>query len=153
MHKTGYLVLLLAFSLSVSRAHADQNQSDTAMFETLFQQWTDSFNRKDTAGACSLFSKNVVADYRGVPKKNFASICDGFKKIFADEQKHYQYRFKLCNVYRSNDLAAVRITWYLTISENGKPTTEIEDQGMDVLKRDKQGRWQIVNYVGYQDKP
>lgn len=138
--------------LLASRPSEDQTmQESKSAFEKLFQAWTDSFNRKDLPGSCSLFSKKVVADYRGVPRKNFTSICDGFKKVFAEENKSYKYSFKLHDVYTSGNLAAIRITWHLTITEQGKPPSKVVDQGLDVLERDKSGHWQIINYVAYQE--
>ena len=104
-------------------------------FETIFSNWTDAFNRKDLINSCRLFSKDITAHYQGTPVKNYNSICDGFKKIFQESRK-YQYRFKLHEIYRSNNLAAVRITWYLQVTENGKIISKIQDEGIDIFQRE-----------------
>ena len=146
-----FLLLFAWFVLTtVSAAAADQN--DGVIFEDLFKKWTDAFNRKDIVGSAGLFSRKVVADYQGVPRKNYTTIYYGFKKIFGETKQQYKYRFKLRDLYRSGDLAAVRITWYLDISEEGKPTTTVEDQGLDVLQRNKDGTWQIINCIAYPEK-
>ena len=132
-------------------ALANEEQGDTLIFQTLFEKWTDAFNRKDLGGSCSLFSNTVAASYRGQPEKNFDSICNGFKKIFAETKRSYRYRFKVHHVYRSGNLAAVRITWYLTVVEDGKLKSLTEDQGMDILEKNESGNWQIVNYVAYDE--
>lgn len=126
---------------------------EKAVFHDLFENWTKGFNNKDLTVSCALFSKSVIADYRGVPQKNYDDICNGFQKIFKDPNRKYQYRFKLHDVYHSGDLAAVRITWYLVVEEqenNKKVTHTIQDEGLDVLEKNKDGKWQIVNYIGYE---
>ncbi len=125
------------------------NASDHEEFDQLFSRWTTAFNHKNLAVTCALFANNVSANYRGVPRKNYTSICAGFKKIFHDPRRQYHYQYRLHQVYRSQDLAAVRITWYLKMLEKGKKLVQVQDEGIDVLQR-KQGQWQIVNYLAYE---
>lgn len=141
-----FITMIISFLLA-SNAVADKNQ-DHKIFEKIFSEWTYAFNHKDLNGSCNLFSKDLIASYQGVPKKTYASVCDGFKKIFKSDL-NYQYQFKLHQVYRSQDLAAVRLTWYLKISENGKLISDTQDEGLDVFKKNSQGEWKIVNYLGY----
>ncbi|MHB1948462.1 MAG: YybH family protein [Gammaproteobacteria bacterium] len=145
------IVFVLAL-LFTSTGFADQNKNDRMLFEGIFTVWTDAFNHKNLAGSCRLFAKSVTADYQGVPQKNYAAICGGFKKIFKEPHRQYRYTFKLHQVYRSGNLATVRITWYLRLDEKGKKTIVTQDEGLDVLQRNSQGEWQIVNYVGYESK-
>jgi uncharacterized protein (TIGR02246 family) len=145
-------LILIVFSILLIASPADANeQADSAMFQRLFQNWTDAFNRKDLAASCNFFSKTVAADYKGVPHKNYKSICDSFKKTFAEKDRQYKYRFKLHDIHRSGDLATVRVTWYLNISKDGKSISDTTDQGLDVFRKEKDGTWRIVNYLGYED--
>ncbi len=125
------------------------DKNDKVIFEQLFNQWTEAFNQKDLGGACSLFAKTVKAKYRGLPQKNFDDICNGFAKIFNEKNKNYSYSFELQDVYRQGDLAVVRITWYLQIKENDMNKSIIQDEGFDVLEKNKKGEWQIVNYLAF----
>ena len=118
------------------------------MFNHIFSTWTEAFNNKKLAQSCAIFSKLVVADYQGVSQKNYTIICDGFKTIFQKENNRYEYKFKIHDIYRSGDLAAIRITWYLYVYEFGKLTSKTRDEGMDILKL-KNGKWEIVNYIVY----
>lgn len=127
-----------------------QSSQDHRMFEKIFSDWTAAFNRKDLTKSCDLFATEVKANYQGVPAKNYQTICDGFKKIFHSDLKSYQYHFQLHDVYREGNLAALRITWYLEIYEHGQLKSKTEDEGIDIFKRDHQGQWKIVNYIGYQ---
>jgi len=144
-----FSVTLLVFSCIFLMVSEAANASDRDEFTALFEHWTTAFNHKDLSATCALFAKNVSANYRGTPRKNYASICGGFKKIFHDPNKQYRYQFRLHQIYRSQNLAAVRITWYLQMLEKGKSLVHTQDEGLDVMRKN-QGQWQIVNYVGYQ---
>lgn len=134
--------------MPTSPLYAEQ-KSDVTIFQALFEKWTYSFNHQNLPATCNLFSPALSANYQGVAAKNYASICAGFKKIFQETQRHYHYRFKLHHVYHCHDLAVARMTWYLQINEQGKPTSLTRDEGIDVLQKNKQGQWQIVNYLAY----
>lgn len=146
----GRLICLLIFlSLCAFHLTAFSHSQDKKLFQELFEQWTTAFNHKNLAKSCDLFSKRVTADYRGTGKKNYFTICHGFEKIFAEKNKRYLYHFTLHDVFRSGNLATVRITWYLKVYENNKQITQVQDEGIDVLLRSKQGKWQIINYLAY----
>ena len=139
MHKRyAWLLALLSFS-----AQADPS------FQTIFSDWTKAFNEKNLTASCDLFSKKLSANYRGITPKNYTNVCGGFKKIFQEKNRDYQYNFKIQHVYQADHLAAVRITWYLKIYENKKLISSSQDEGLDVLEQDENGTWHIVNYLGY----
>lgn len=127
---------------------ANEKRNSTQLFQNIFSSWTNAFNRKDLENSCNLFSPDIHANYQGAPQKNYQSICNSFKKIF-QEDRDYKYRFKLHQIYRSDNLASVRVTWYLQISEHGKVISETVDEGLDVFEQDQTGHWKIVNYLAY----
>jgi ketosteroid isomerase-like protein len=140
------IFFFIAFPLTT---YAKDEIDSHRLFDKLFADWTAAFNRKDISKTCHLFSKSVIANYQGVPPKDYAAICDGFKKIFTKSNLRYQYSFKLHQVYRSEALAVVRITWYLRIYEKGKLKSITQDEGIDIFQKNNQGQWQIVNYLSY----
>ncbi|MCL9683852.1 YybH family protein [Legionella maioricensis] len=142
------LFLVMSPVLMVANSAAAEKTADVQMFERLFSAWTNAFNHHDLKESCKLFSINVTADYQGAPTKNYASICNGFKKIF-HEKRHYEYHFKLHEVYQAHDWASVRITWFLEISQHGKVIAKTQDEGLDVFQRNNKGDWKIVNYLAY----
>lgn len=144
-------ILLYFVIIFCTEQFAFASQYKPINFEQVFSQWTEAFNHKDLTSACALFSTDVVANYKGVPEKNYANICGGFKKVFAQTDRHYQYRFKLHQTYQSPTLAAARITWYLDIYKNNQLISSTKDEGLDIFERSKTGEWKIVNYLGYQD--
>jgi uncharacterized protein (TIGR02246 family) len=130
---------------------ARANSSDAATFDKLFADWTQAFNRKDLKATVSLFSKDCVSSNPGAPHKDYAAICGLFKSLFGQTEKTYQYRYKIQNVYRSGDLATVRITWYLDITKDGKLLAKSEEQGIDIFQKNDKGVWQIVNFIAYSE--
>lgn len=139
----------ILFLIGIQNAIAT-TQDDNLIFNKLFTDWTQAFNHKDLTGSCNLFSKSLTADYRGAPHKNFSTVCDGFKKIFNQPNRNYHYHFKIHHIYHSEDLAAVRITWYLSVYEKDKQIASTQDEGIDILEKNKSGKWQIVNYIAYE---
>lgn len=145
-----HLIIASTFFLT-AHTYAGEENNSTQLFQNIFSSWTNAFNHKDLQASCSLFSEHLEANYQGAPSKNYQSICASFKKIF-HEQHDYKYRFKLHQVYGSQNWASVRITWYLDIYEHGKIIATEVDEGLDVFERDKQGNWKIVNYLAYPKK-
>lgn len=148
--KIAIFLVLTFFTLTI--AHANSVESNRESFDKVFYDWTNAFNQKDLELSCGLFSKKVVANYQGVPQKDYKAICNGFKKTFKEKNRDYHYRYKLHDIYTSGDLAAVRITWYLTVYETGKVISEVQDEGIDILEKNKEGSWQIVNYIAFPEK-
>ncbi len=145
------IIFILTFFF-FSHIYAALNLEDNELFYKIFNEWTVAFNKKDLKKSCELFSSKMTADYAGQPQKNYMSICEGFKKTFAESQRHYQYSFKIRHVFRSNDLAAVRITWFLLIYEKDVLISSSQDEGMDIFQKNQDGKWQIVNFISYESK-
>lgn len=143
--KLFYLVVLI--SLFFSKIVFAETNFQT--FDTVFSNWTNAFNHRDLNGSCDLFSKSVVADYQGSHKKNYTMICNGFKKIFQSKNERYEYRYKIHDIYRADLYTTVRITWYLKYYRNNKLQYVVQDEGMDVLQKEINGQWKIINYLGY----
>lgn len=118
-------------------------------FEQIFSRWTEAFNQKDLEGSCGLFSKNIIAHYQGAGSKDYDSICNGFKDIFQKTGHSYQYRYKINQIYHSGNQAAINITWFLYEYEHDKQISILQEEGMDILEKNREGHWKIVNYLAY----
>ncbi len=151
MRNTAICLLVSSFVMCTA-ACATENNSDFKMIEQRFADWTEAFNRRDLEGSCALFSKDIRADHQGVPTENWQSMRARFQKLFADKSRQYKYRFKLLNVYRSGDLAVGRITWYLTMTKDGKPSLEEETQSMDIFRPNKDGVWEMIDFVSFTER-
>lgn len=127
-----------------------EEATSRALFQKVFTEWTNAFNHQNTESACRLFAPELVATYKNFPVRNYHAVCEDFKKIFAYPNRRYQYQFKLGPIYRSADLAAVRITWFLTLyNAHGKKLFQTRDEGLDILRKQPTGEWKIVHYLAY----
>lgn len=146
------LAACLICCVSSAPAAADSTSADAKSFDKLYADWTKSFNKKDMAGTMSIFAPTCTASLPDATHKTYNQIENGFKKLFAQKNKSYQYTYDVHNIYHEGDLAAVRITWHLAVSEGGKLLEKTNEHGLDVLKRDTNGAWQIVNWVAFSEK-
>lgn len=143
------LAILLFIFISNSYAKTTEDQPN---FQAIFSSWTDAFNQKKYPEVCDLFSPSLISNYQGAPQKNYTKTCEGFQKIFLQEkQKNISYHndFKIHQIYYSGNLAAVRITWYLDIYKNGKLSSSIQEEGLDIFEKQPNGQWKIVNFIAY----
>ena len=141
--------LFFSLFLSCTAAGATSADSDFKTIEKRFADWTEAFNRRDLEGSCALFSKDIKADHQGIPTEDWQTMRKRFQKLFADKSKKYTYRFKLLRVYREGNLAVGRITWFLTVAKDGKTVLEEETQSMDIFKPNKNGVWEMVDFVSF----
>ncbi len=148
MHHWLKTLVITGLTLAATHAAAAGQHSDELMFEKIYSSWTHSYDQKDLPATCSLFSRHITANYQGISEINYTSLCNAFKKTFKDPRE-YQYTFKIKQVHRTGPLAAVRVTWYLRISEHGKFISESRDEGLDIFQKDAKGHWKIINYLGY----
>jgi ketosteroid isomerase-like protein len=141
-----FSVALLTLGFSSEALYA----ADKDDFAKLYDDWTAAFNERDGNRICDIFAKKVVADFAGIPSKTYPTICASLKSMLQEPDRRYHYRYEFRNIYRSGNLAAIRLTWFFTTIENGRKSLQIE-QGLDVLERNKAGKWEIVNWISYNE--
>jgi uncharacterized protein (TIGR02246 family) len=127
----------------------EENASRQQITDAL-TQWTADFNAGDAEKACALFSRDLRADYRGQPERGYDGQCDILKRSLGDKSRRYSYALAIKEILVWRDVAVVRLTWTLTITpKEGQTITSIEP-GLDVLRKEANGRWRIVRYMAYE---
>src|SRR5262249_10497049 len=101
---------------------------------------------------CGLFSTDLRYDFRGFPERNYTDICGGLRRALTDRTRRYAYALAVKEVLGSGDLAIVRLTWTLTITQPVAPPKVSQEHGIDVFKRQANGTWKIIRYIAY-DEP
>jgi len=137
--------LLLPLLLFAAAARAD----DAADIRTRLEQWTEDFNAKRIEPVCDLFSKELLSTVRGQGDKDYATRCDILTKSLNDPAREYHYDLDLHEVIVEGDLAVVRLTWTLFVTPLN--VTAIEP-GIDVFRKEADGRWRIIRYLSYEDE-
>ncbi|WP_438278935.1 YybH family protein [Nitrobacter sp.] len=141
-HRFSLLFLFLMLQFCCTGAIAD----DATDIRTRLQQWTASFNGRDKAGACDLFSKSLISDVRGQGEANYETRCATISKALDDPKRSFHYDLNIKEVIIAQTVAIVRLDWFLKISPGDVTSTET---GLDVFKKESDGRWRIIRYMSY----
>jgi ketosteroid isomerase-like protein len=106
------------------------------------------FNARRTDKVCDLFAPDLPADFRRQPERNYLELCALLKRSLAEQRFSYALDLKEVQVF--GNLAIVRLVWTLTVkSEDGSETTSAEP-GLDVFRKQADGKWQIIRYMAYE---
>jgi ketosteroid isomerase-like protein len=116
---------------------------------TRLETWVDDFNGGRTATVCDLFSVNAISQFRGQPERDYDAICELLQDSLADQARDYHYALDIREIIVEGDLAVVRLTWTLFITPLN--VTSIE-RGIDVLRREADGKWRIIRYLAYEEE-
>jgi steroid delta-isomerase len=146
------LVLLAAIVAASAVARADSAADEAAIRQRL-ERWTAAFNAKDVAGSCDLFAPDLGYAIQDVVNGTYDTMCGNLGKILArsDIRLHYAVP-AIHEIIVSGDIAVVRLTWTLTVERSGTKDTTTEE-GMDVFRRQPDGRWSIARYIAFTTRP
>lgn len=117
----------------------------------LLKKWPQDFNAKNIDEVCGLFAPDLVAAYQGAPDRNYEEMCLSLTSILSDKTKTFTYDEPVIEqVIVQGDMAVVRLIWHLTVFDaDKKPIESIKERGLDVFKRQKNGRWKIAISYAY----
>jgi steroid delta-isomerase len=136
--------------IAMPLARADDAAS-RAEIEAALTQWTADFNAGRADKLCDLFSRELRVDFRGLPERGYDVQCDLLKKSLADGMRTFSNAFAIKEILVWGDTAVVRLTWTSTIKpKDGRAVTAVEP-GLDVFRKEKDGRWRIVRYMAYEE--
>lgn len=143
---------LLAAALLWSGAQpASAADKARAQIAAALRQWMADFNAGRADKVCDLFARDLRVDFRGQPERGYAATCRLLKRSLADRTRRYSYSLRIKEILVRGDMAVVRLTWTLTARRKGaaRPTVSVEP-GLDVFRRQADGRWRIVRYMAYE---
>jgi steroid delta-isomerase len=141
---------LIAAALAISPAAAQP--SAEAEIRAAFAQWTDDFNARRADKVCDLFARSLISNYRGVPERGYDRQCQILNEALTAHDRRFHYALTIKEILVFGEIAIARIVWTLTIREaaTGKDTVVIEP-GLDVFRRDADGKWRIFRYIAYHE--
>lgn len=146
--------IVILFIASFSTIYSIENTADTKSRQeilNLLQKWTQDFNAKNLEATCGLFAPDLVASYPGSADKKYVEMCSSLKTALSDPDKTYSYEApKIEQILIQGDIAIVRLIWKLKIAYSDKLEAEvIQEKGLDVFKRQKDGSWKIAISFAY----
>jgi steroid delta-isomerase len=143
---------LVLFLLSLLFTQTSAQPSAEAEIRAAFKQWTDDFNAKRTDEVCDLFARDLQADYRGVPSRGYDRQCQILHESLSDPERRYFYALAIREILVFGDIAVARITWTLTIRRTDGQESKVIEPGLDVFRREADGKWRIIRYLAYDDE-
>jgi uncharacterized protein (TIGR02246 family) len=144
---------LRAGLVSLALACAAAAQGDTpaqAAIRAALTQWMADFNAGRAEKVCDLFARDLVAQYRGQPERDWDALCDLLRRSLADRDKSYSYALAIREILVEGDLAVVRLTWTLKVRGKDAAETTSVEPGIDIFRRQADGSWKISRYIGYE---
>jgi steroid delta-isomerase len=133
-------------------APAPAQSTAEAEIRAAFTQWTADFNDRRADKVCDLFARSLISNYRGVPERGYDRQCKILNEALTGSDRRYHYALVIKEILVFGEIAIARIVWTLTIRETatGKETKVIEP-GLDVFRRDADGKWRIFRYIAYDE--
>jgi steroid delta-isomerase len=114
--------------------------------------WTADFNAGRADRVCGLFAPELRYDYRGLPERDYRTLCDLLQGALSRRDKKFVYALAIKEILVSGDLAVARLVWTLTLTDTatGRQTVSREP-GLDVFRRQADGSWRIIRYLAYEE--
>lgn len=147
----GVFVLLVVTTLLNAPSVRADDAASRAEIAAALTQWTADFNAGRADKVCDLFARELRADFRGQGERGYDAQCALLRKSLGDGARNFAYAFAIKEILVWGDAAVVRLTWTLTIHDKrgGRGVTSVEP-GLDVFRRQGDGRWRIVRYMAYE---
>ena len=80
-------------------------------------------------------------------------MCENLARVLARTDIRVSYKPPdVHEIIVSGEIAVVRLTWTLTATAQGATDTTTEE-GMDIFRRQPDGRWSIARYVAFTTRP
>ena len=151
-HCLATLVLVVVAVAATLPVRADPAADETAIRQRL-QRWTADFNVKGLAGVCDLFAPDLRYSIPETVNGTYETMCTSLTRVLGrtDIQLHYAMP-DIHEIIVSGDIAVVRLTWTLTTQAGGARDTTTE-AGMDIFRRQPDGRWSIARFVAFTTRP
>lgn len=131
-------------------AQSPEQDPDAAAIEKALRDWTENFNAGQLDKVCDLFAPELIAHYSGQPEKTYDSLCTALKADLGGGPKQYRYDLDLHEIIVSGDLAVARFIWNLTVRDRASGETfRSADRGVDIFRRQPDGGWRIIYFIGY----
>jgi len=146
------VVIVASAVASTPAARADAAADEEAIRQRLVQ-WTAAFNAKDVARSCDLFAHDLIYAIQDVVNGTYGTMCGNLTTILgrSDIRLHYAVP-TIKEIVVSGDIAVVQLTWTLTVERGGATDTTTEE-GMDLFRRQPDGRWSIARYLAFTTRP
>lgn len=146
------IAVVLAGVDATTPARADAD-SDRAAITGRLQKWAVAFNARDAAGVCDVFAPDLVSTVPDALDGNRDALCEKLKVVLAKPGLRLHYDSPdIREIIVSGDIAVVRLFWTLT-AQKGSESSVSTEAGMDIFKRQPDGKWSIARFISFSATP
>jgi len=145
-------VILCGFLMFTFSSAAGSNTTETPQNEicATLEKWTKDFNAGNSSDVCSLFVPDLISSYQGQPEGDYHSLCTQLLTSLSDPVKTYHYSLQIKEILVCGDLAVVRLTWLLRVTQKSVPGGYFVDEtSLDIFRRQPDGSWKIFRFNAY----
>jgi uncharacterized protein (TIGR02246 family) len=148
---TALLVVVALGAMHCAPANGLPSSLSDQEIRAALTTWMADFNAGRAERVCTLFAPDLLATYRGFPDRTYQQICDLLRRSLTDPGRRFRYDVDIREILLSGDLAVVRLVWRLTVTPgDGSPPVTSQEPGMDVLRKQVDGSWQIIRYLAFE---
>ncbi|QIE26526.1 hypothetical protein SBC1_41980 (plasmid) [Caballeronia sp. SBC1] len=146
------IATVLAGVGAATPARADVD-SDRAAITDRLRRWTVAFNARDAAGVCDVFAPDLVSTVPGALNGSRDALCGKLSAVLAKPELQLHYDSPdIREIMVSGDIAVVRLFWTLT-ARKGTDQSVSTEAGMDIFKRQPDGKWSIARFISFSATP
>jgi len=131
---------------------AGSNTTETPQNEirATLEKWTKDFNAGNSSDVCALFAPDLISSYQGQPEGDYHSLCTQLLTSLSDPVKTYHYSLQIKEILVCGDLAVVRLTWLLRVTQKSVPGGYfVHETSLDIFRRQPDGSWKIFRFNAY----
>lgn len=123
--------------------------SDKAAITARLQGWAEAFNARHAAGVCDVFAPDLVSTVPEGLNGNRDALCKKLAALLGNPELSLHYDSPdIREIIVSGDIAVVRLFWTLT-ARKGAEESVTHEAGMDIFKRQPDGRWSIARFMSF----
>ncbi|WP_191059607.1 YybH family protein [Geminicoccus harenae] len=132
-------------------ARTPDPQASAQAVRAALEQWRADFNAGRAGAVCDLFAPDLRYVYGGEPERGHAELCAGLQRALRDPERRLAYDLAIQEIIVAGDLAVVRLEWTLstTSAATGALIATSTERGMDLFRRQDDGRWRIVRFLAF----
>ena len=89
---------------------------------------------------------------RGRADNDRDAVCKRIAKTLADRSVEMRYSPDIEEIIVSGDLAVARLVWNVSVRRGPTPAMS-KEPGLDVFRRQPDGRWAIARFLAFSNAP
>ncbi|QGM47289.1 SgcJ/EcaC family oxidoreductase [Methylocystis heyeri] len=145
--------LMFCLAIFAPSVQAQDSAASQREIREALEGWREAFNARDAAHVCDIFAPDVIATFQGQPERNHDALCALLRRSLQNPRRTLSYGLEIKEILVAGDLAAVRLIWTLkAASKGGRAVRENKEPGLDIFRREPDGRWRIIRFLAFSER-